>query len=91
MAREADPPDHSRLGRDGPTLDARDEERMVLGDLVNLVLDKGVVISGHVIISVADIDLIALDLRVLITSVQTALERAMLGHAPAPDEPRAES
>jgi len=55
-----------------------DGERFVLGDLINRVLDKGVVISGHVTISVADIDLIALDLRVLITSIQTAVERSGL-------------
>ena len=88
MAPDAGAPGH--LGpADGATLDSRDEERLVLGDLVNLVLDKGVVISGHVIISVADIDLIALDLHVLITSVQTALERQMLGRAPPPAEPPA--
>jgi hypothetical protein len=59
-------------------LDADESERLVLGDLINRVLDKGVVISGHVTISVADIDLIALDLRVLITSIQTAIERTGL-------------
>lgn len=62
-----------------------DDERLVLGDLVNRVLDKGVVISGHVTVSVADIDLIALDLRVLITSVQTALQRAGVSTSPLAD------
>ena len=51
------------------------DEQLVLGDLLNRVLDKGVVISGQVTISIADIDLLTLDLRVLLTSVQTALER----------------
>ena len=51
------------------------DEKLVLSDLVNRVLDKGVVISGQVTISVADVDLIALDLRVLITSIQTAMSR----------------
>jgi len=37
------------------------------------VLDKGVVIGGTVTISVADIDLLVLDLRVLLTSVETAV------------------
>jgi hypothetical protein len=59
-----------------------DGERLVLGDLINRVLDKGVVISGHVTISVADIDLIALDLRVLLTSIQTAVERTGLAASP---------
>jgi gas vesicle structural protein len=53
-----------------------DSERLVLSDLINRVLDKGVVISGQVTISVADIDLIAVDLRVLITSIQTAIARS---------------
>ncbi len=57
------------------TDDELDEGQLVLGDLLNHVLDKGVVISGHVTISIADIDLLALDLRLLLTSVQTALAR----------------
>jgi gas vesicle structural protein len=53
-----------------------DGEQLVLSDLINRVLDKGVVISGHVTISIAEIDLIALDLRVLISSIQTAIARS---------------
>ena len=60
--------------------EAFDARHLVLGDLINRVLDKGVVISGHVTISVADIDLLMVDLRLLLTSVQTALERS----TPAP-------
>ena len=48
-------------------------EQLVLADLLNHVLDRGVVISGQVTISVADVDLVHLDLRLLLTSVQTAL------------------
>jgi hypothetical protein len=88
VAPDAGPPDAAGVWDEGGApLDTRDEERVVLGELVNLVLDKGVVISGHVIVSVADIDLIALDLHVLITSVQTALERQMLGRVTQPGEP----
>lgn len=57
-------------------LESDDGEQLVLSDLINRVLDKGVVISGHVTISIAEIDLIALDLRVLITSIQTAVARS---------------
>ena len=57
-------------------LEKDDGEQLVLSDLINRVLDKGVVISGHVTISIAEIDLIALDLRVLITSIQTAVARS---------------
>jgi hypothetical protein len=39
------------------------------------VLDKGVVISGDVMISIADIDLLSVELKLVLASVQTALER----------------
>jgi hypothetical protein len=52
-----------------------EDEQLALGELLNSVLDKGVVISGQVTISIADIDLLTLDLRLLLSSVQTALER----------------
>lgn len=51
------------------------DQQLVLGDLLNTVLDKGLVISGQVTISIADIDLLTLDLRLLLASVQTVLER----------------
>lgn len=57
--------------------DAIEVERLVLGDLLNHVLDKGVVISGTVTISIADVDLLMVDLRVLLTSVETAVRRSI--------------
>ena len=57
--------------------DEIDTEQLVLGDLLNHVLDKGVVISGTVTISVADIDLLMVDLRVLLTSVESAIRRGI--------------
>ena len=56
-------------------LEFDDDQQLVLGDLLNHVLDKGLMISGQVTISIADIDLVFLDLRVILTSVQTMLER----------------
>ena len=50
-------------------------ERSSLADLVNRVLDKGVVISGHVTISVAGIDLIYLGLNAVLTSISGARRR----------------
>ena len=50
-------------------------EQLVLSDLINRVLDKGVVVSGQVTISVADIDLLALDVRLLLASVETVVAR----------------
>lgn len=60
---------------DAPADDALEDHQLVLGDLLNHVLDKGVVISGNVIISIADIDLLSVDLKLVLTSIQTALER----------------
>lgn len=57
--------------------DDLDSGTLVLSDLVNRVLDKGVVISGHVTISIADIDLLELDLKLLLTSIETATRRNM--------------
>lgn len=66
------------MSDDGHWLDDADEsEQLVLSDLVNRVLDKGVVISSHVTISIADIDLIQLDLKLLISSVATLQRRAL--------------
>ena len=60
----------------GDDLDIYDEDKLVLSDLINRVLDKGVVISAHVTISIADIDLIQLDLRLLISSFTTLMARS---------------
>ena len=63
--------------------DEIDDEQLVLGDLLNHVLDKGVVITGSVTISVADIDLLVVDLRLLLTSVESAIRRGIdqtVGH-----------
>jgi hypothetical protein len=65
-----------------------EDGNLVLSDLVNRVLDVGVVITGHVMISIADIDLISLDLRLLITSIETAAQKefglSQPDHADAP-------
>jgi hypothetical protein len=52
-----------------------EEGNLILSDLVNRVLDTGVVNRGHVLISIADIDLVALDLKLLITSIETATQK----------------
>jgi len=67
-------------------------EQLILSDLINRVLDKGVVISSHIIISIADIDLIQLDLRLLISAVATLEQRQALsdkhGHLSLRPPPR---
>jgi gas vesicle structural protein len=57
--------------------DEIDTEQLVLADLVNHVLDKGVVIGGTVTISVADVDLLMVDLRLLLTSIETTMRRGI--------------
>jgi hypothetical protein len=44
---------------------------VTLLEVLDRVLNKGVVISGDIVISVADVDLIYLGLKVLLSSVET--------------------
>ena len=58
------------------------QEQLVLSELLNRVLDRGVVVSGELTISVAGVDLIYLGLDLLLTSVETARERRPHGRRP---------
>jgi gas vesicle structural protein len=49
---------------------------IALVELLDRVLDKGVIISGDITISVADVDLIYLGLRVLLTTPDKLESRA---------------
>lgn len=51
------------------------DDRLDLGDLLNHVLDKGVVLHGDVLLSVADVDLVRLNLGLLLAAVETAMEK----------------
>lgn len=53
------------------------ERELSLAELVNRVLDRGAVISGDVMLSVAGVDLVYVGLRLVLTSVDT-----MNAHAP---------
>ncbi|MEU9305812.1 gas vesicle protein [Streptomyces sp. NPDC048269] len=57
------------------TLTERDEplpgRQVALVDLLDRLLAGGVVITGDIILSIADIDLVRISLRALITSVNT--------------------
>jgi hypothetical protein len=48
-------------------------DEMTLLDILDHVLNKGVVLRGNVIISLAGVDLVYLGLDVILTSVETAL------------------
>ena len=54
----------------------QDDRRLVLSDLLNRVLDRGLVVTGSVMLAVADIDLVRLDLQLALTAVETAFRRA---------------
>ncbi|CAG9621017.1 gas vesicle protein [Sutcliffiella rhizosphaerae] len=43
-------------------------------DILDVILDKGIALRGELIISIADIDLVYLDLRLLITSVDKLMQ-----------------
>ena len=48
------------------------EKEVTLLDLLDRILDKGVILFGDVTISVADVDLIYLGLKVLLPSIEKA-------------------
>jgi gas vesicle protein GvpA/GvpJ/GvpM family len=54
------------------------ERDVALVDLVDRLLAGGVVIAGDITLSVADVDLVYVNLRALVTSVATARERGAL-------------
>ena len=59
----------------GADLRPEDAEQLVLSDLLNRVLDKGVVIAGDVTISVADVDLVRVNLTVVLQAVESEARR----------------
>lgn len=54
-------------------------ERIALVDLLDRVLAGGVVVSGEVTLSIADVDMVTVSLRALVTSVS-----ALAGHGADP-------
>jgi len=47
------------------------QQQVTLLELVDRVLNKGVVLTGDITLSVADVDLVYVGLRLLLTSVAT--------------------
>ena len=60
-------------------MSARDQQalkqQVTLLELVDRVLNKGVVVSGDIVLSVANVDLVYVGLRLLLSSVATLEER----------------
>ena len=52
-------------------------QQITLIELVDRVLNKGVVLTGDITLSVADVDLVYVGLRVLLASVATLEEQGM--------------
>lgn len=58
------------------------EDDLTLAELVNRVLDRGVVVTGEATISVAGVDLVYLGLELVLTSVETARRRGVVQREP---------
>lgn len=59
-------------------------KEMTLLDLLDGIIDTGVVVRGEILISIANIDLIIIDLKLLISSIESAFgsfERKIVGEA----------
>jgi gas vesicle structural protein len=57
-----------------PLKESIENKEMALIDILDVILDKGVAIKGDLVISIAGVDLVYLDLRVLIASVETLVQ-----------------
>jgi hypothetical protein len=55
-----------------PLPEHESQRQVSLCEALDRMLNKGVVVAGEVVISVADVDLIYLNLQALLTSVETA-------------------
>jgi hypothetical protein len=62
----------STLSREAPLRPVAPEQDVALIDLLDRLLAGGVVLSGDITLAVADIDLVYVGLRALISSVATA-------------------
>ncbi|MDN7672532.1 gas vesicle protein [Burkholderia oklahomensis] len=78
MTPPCSPPSRAVRSADGEPVPVELAERLSLCEALDRILNKGAVISAHVVVSVAGVDLLCLHLRLLLSSVETALAgRAM--------------
>ncbi|MEU6971851.1 gas vesicle protein [Kitasatospora aureofaciens] len=61
----------------------RSQQQVALIDLLDRLLSGGVVITGDLVLSVADIDLVRVSLRALITSISERTPAPWAAHAPS--------
>ena len=64
------------------------EKQVTLLDLLDRILDKGVLLGGDITISVADVDLIYVGLKVLLSSVETVERMRTAAQTPVQVEER---
>ena len=68
-------------------------DEVSLLEILDHVLNSGVVIHGNIVISLAGVDLVYLGLNVILTSIETARQsmakRALVSAAKPADRPRA--
>lgn len=67
------------------------DERVRLVELVDRVLDRGVVLRGDVTISVAGVDLVYLELRLLLSGIEALSQRALPDASAQPREATGEA
>jgi hypothetical protein len=65
------------------TIDAENETSLL--EILDHVLNSGVVIHGSIVISLAGVDLVYVGLNVILTSVETALRNLDAGRQAHPD------
>jgi hypothetical protein len=54
------------------------EQQLSLAELVNRVLDRGAIVTGEVVISVAGIDLLYVGLQLVLSSTETARKHGVI-------------
>jgi hypothetical protein len=65
-----------------------DSADLTLLDLVDHLLNTGIIIRGNLVLSLAGVDLVYLGLDLVVTSVETALRHmTKAGLPPRPDDP----
>ena len=65
--------------------DTNDDDQLSLVDILDHVLNQGVIVRGNLVISLAGVDLVYVGLDVILTSIETAM-RHIKATSGLPDE-----
>ena len=65
--------------------DTNEDDQLTLVDILDHVLNQGVILRGNLVISLAGVDLVYVGLDVILTSIETAM-RHMNAAAHLPDK-----